>query len=121
MFTELSTGFSVGLAILCLFTVVFLVFTWFALYRMHRWIHGAADALARSAPASRIAEISAELTELSDAYDALLKSHKKLRSRITMRENRAKKRQDDGQTEAERDDVKTNLRVLARKQGHSKI
>lgn len=41
-------------------------------------------------PTARLAEISAELTELTDAYAAMLKSHKKLRSRITMRENREK-------------------------------
>lgn len=41
-------------------------------------------------PTASVAELSAEVTELHDAYDALLKSHKKLRSRIGMRENRAK-------------------------------
>ena len=44
----------------------------------------------RSVSLARIAEVEATLTELSDAYSALLASHKKLRSRITMRENRAK-------------------------------
>lgn len=42
-------------------------------------------------PTTKIAELSAELTELTDSYAALLKSHKKLRSRITMRENREKR------------------------------
>ena len=37
---------------------------------------------------AKMAEIDTSLTELTDAYDALLKSHKKLRSRIGMRENR---------------------------------
>lgn len=41
-------------------------------------------------PTASVAELSAEVTELHDAYDALLKSHKKLRSRIGMRENRAR-------------------------------
>jgi hypothetical protein len=41
-------------------------------------------------PTTQIAELSAEMSELTDAYGALLKSHKKLRSRITMRENREK-------------------------------
>lgn len=39
----------------------------------------------------RIAEIEASLTELTDAYEALLASQKKLRARIGMRENRADK------------------------------
>lgn len=42
-------------------------------------------------PTAKIAELSAEVTEMADAYDALLKSHRKLRSRIGMRENRAAK------------------------------
>lgn len=41
-------------------------------------------------PTAAVAELSAELTELRDSYSALLTSHKKLRSRIGMRENRAK-------------------------------
>jgi hypothetical protein len=36
----------------------------------------------------RVAEIECDLTELKDSYDALLTSHKKLRSRIGMREIR---------------------------------
>lgn len=34
---------------------------------------------------SQMAQVEASLTELTDAYDALLASHKKLRSRIGMR------------------------------------
>ena len=45
----------------------------------------------RSLTLSKLAEIETELTELKDAYDSLLTSHKKLRSRIGMRENRAAK------------------------------
>lgn len=45
---------------------------------------------------ARIAEIEASLTELSDSYAALLKSHKRLRSRIGMR---AVRERDDGQPE----------------------
>lgn len=41
-------------------------------------------------PTTKVAELSAEMTELADSYHALLKSHKKLRSRIGMRENRQK-------------------------------
>ena len=42
-------------------------------------------------PAAKVAQLSAEVTELTDSYDALLKSHKKLRARIGMREARRKK------------------------------
>lgn len=51
----------------------------------------------RSLSLSKLAAIETELTELRDAYDALLTSHKKLRSRIGMRANRAVKGQSDGE------------------------
>lgn len=37
---------------------------------------------------AKMAAVEASLSELTDAYDALLASHKKLRSRIGMRANR---------------------------------
>lgn len=43
----------------------------------------------RSLSLSKLAEIETQLTELTDAYDSLLSSHKKLRSRIGMRAVRA--------------------------------
>lgn len=48
----------------------------------------------RSIGLKKMAEVEASLTELTDAYDALLTSHKKLRSRIGMRANRDAKQQD---------------------------
>lgn len=68
-------------------------------------------------PTARIAELSAEMTELSDSYAALLKSHKKLRSRITMRENRQKglDRADGADLSSERD--KSALRLAAKERG----
>jgi hypothetical protein len=44
-----------------------------------------------SAPRREMAELQGELTDLADSYAALLKSHKRLRSRIGMREVREKK------------------------------
>lgn len=45
-----------------------------------------------SQPSMRqLAQLSAEITELTDSYSALLKSHEKLRSRIGMRELREKR------------------------------
>lgn len=43
----------------------------------------------RSLTLAKITEIETTLTELQDSYDALMTSHKKLRSRIGMRANRA--------------------------------
>lgn len=39
----------------------------------------------RSVSLKKLAQVESELTELTDAYDALITSHKKLRSRIGMR------------------------------------
>lgn len=50
----------------------------------------------RSLTLGKIAEIETQLTELTDAYGALLDSHKKLRSRIGMRANRAAKDAESG-------------------------
>lgn len=51
----------------------------------------------RSLSLRRIAEVEATLTELLDSYEALRVSHRKLRSRLTMREHRqeGKKSQDE--------------------------
>ena len=45
----------------------------------------------------RLAEVEIALTELTDSYQALLTSHKKLRSRIGMREVREKRRSGNGE------------------------
>lgn len=65
---------------------------------------------------AKIAQMSAELTELTDAYDALLKSHRTLRSRITMRENREKKRDNEPEGSLESTDKKA-LRIAAKSAG----
>lgn len=68
-------------------------------------------------PTARIAELSTELTELHDAYDALLSSHKKLRSRIGMRENRAKKASDPDPEDLSSVTDKRQLRLAAKAAG----
>ncbi len=51
-----------------------------------------------------IVELSAEVTDLRDLYTSLLGSHKKLRSRIAMRQNRGK----GGRRVADRGDIHTD-------------
>lgn len=68
-------------------------------------------------PESRIAELSAEMTELSDAYAALLASHKKLRSRIVMRENREKGRDTSTGSDLSSETDKSKLRLAAKQAG----
>lgn len=63
---------------------------------------------------AKIAELDASITELTDAYDALLKSHKKLRSRLTMRANR----QDAGNgVDLSNETEKKRLRLQCRERG----
>lgn len=45
----------------------------------------------RSVALRQIAELSGEVTQLQDAYNSLLESHKKLRSRIGMRDVRRRR------------------------------
>lgn len=78
------------------------------------WAKWATD----NAESSVVAQLSGEMTDLTDSYNALLKSHKRLRSRITMRENREKKKLDDEPDDdlsSERD--KRALRLKARAAG----
>lgn len=77
----------------------------------------------RAVSLKKLAEIEGELTDLRDAYDSMLTSHKKLRARIGMRENRAKKAngvesEAAPDTEAGRAAYKTRLRDAARNAGH---
>lgn len=72
---------------------------------------------AQREPKSEIAKLSAELTELTDSYNALLKSHKKLRSRISMRENRERKAGDSVGDELGSETDKKALRIAAKQSG----
>ena len=71
----------------------------------------------RSRTLKQVAEISADLTELRDAYQALLKSHKTIRSRMGMRDVREKKKaaqNGSGDVEALTDGEKTDLKAQLR-------
>lgn len=71
-----------------------------------------------NAEASVVAGLSAEMTDLRDGYASLLASHKKLRSRITMRVNREKKRLDNaGDVDLSSESDKKALRLAARQVG----
>ncbi len=68
-------------------------------------------------PTTRIAELSSQMTELTDSYDALLKSHKKLRSRITMRDNRQKGLDASNGSDLSSERDKDTLRLAAKSRG----
>ena len=63
----------------------------YCLWKIARIRQFVAKKNARSLSLSKLADLEATLTELLDGYNALLESHKKLRSRIGMRENRRKR------------------------------
>jgi len=114
----LSTGYvhlaASGLAICVSVWVAF--YARMAIRRAAQAYH-AAD---RRAPGLKhLAEMSAELTELKDAYDSLLKSHKKLRSRIGMRANREEQHAstDDGLPAPDDPNWKKKTRVALAKAG----
>lgn len=71
----------------------------------------------------RIAEMETTLTELSDSYDALLKSNRKLGARLRMRANRQNGREEPElpgnvpAEETERAAYKAKLREKLRKEG----
>ena len=118
----LSTGFSIGLAVLCVLTVAFCVAIVVWLRRMHEYVVGAVQLLQsqnkRSVSLAKLAELESTLTELLDSYESLRESHRKLRSRITMRQNRAKRGNSAESDDESRAADKSALRDLARQKGH---
>jgi len=69
----------------------------------------------RSVSLAKLAELETQLTELTDSYSALMGSHRKLRSRISMREKRARDASNGLDLEATQD--KAALRAELRRTG----
>ena len=91
----LSTGLSTVLAIFLGIVVLFAVFLVRWQWKLALYCREAVEFVQiqnkKSVTLRRMAEVESTLTELSDAYGALLDSHKKLRSRIGMRNLRQKR------------------------------
>jgi len=68
-------------------------------------------------PTKKVAQLSAEMTELTDSFDALFKSHKKLRARIGMRAAREKKLAADAEPDLSSETDKRQLRLAAKSAG----
>ena len=121
LFTELSTA----VLVICALTVAFCFAIVVWVRRLARFVHYAVEEMRignkRSVSLARIAELDATLTELLDAYNALHTSHKKLRSRIGMRENRQQKANGVDSDEDARARDKNALREKARKAGHTRL
>lgn len=79
----LSTEFTLAVAV---FSLLVGIFALISCIRLANYVGRVVIPRAKKAD---VAALSAELTDLRDAYESLLASHKKLRARITMRQHRA--------------------------------
>ena len=117
----LSTEIMV-LAVCCAAAIaVFSVYMYKLSEFCRRAVHEVLNRNARSVTMARMAEVEVALTDLTDAYDALLASHKKLRSRIGMRNVREKRQNGDnlGEPDArtDPDGYKRAMRLKLRESG----
>lgn len=121
--TELSTFFLISSVLLLAFCVA--IYWW--VLKLARYCR---DAVAfvqnqnkNAVSLRRIAELEAVATELLDSYNALLESHRKLRSRIGMRITRENRKENGLESEtpppdeAGRAGYKAKLREKLRKDG----
>jgi len=72
------------------------------LERVGRWVE---EENAEAVSLRRIAEIEAGFTDLRESFDQLLASHKKLRSRISMRELRERRKDGSQDDQDDQDDM----------------
>lgn len=91
---------SFALILVCVCVLFLCLYTLRRQYLSEKYVAAAMEALetrnARSVSLKKMAEVEIALTELTDSYESLLKSHKKLRSRIGMRLNREAKKTENG-------------------------
>lgn len=91
----LSTGLYTGLGVFCALMLVFAVFLVRWQWRLALYAKEAIEYVQlqneKSLSLRKLADLETTLTELLDAYESLLSSHKKLRSRIGMRNLREKR------------------------------
>lgn len=110
-------------AVVCVVLVaVMLLVTWRRANSAYDYAVGACEWCQQANPDAvskkQIADLTVGLTDLADAYHSLLKQHKKLVSRLSMRELREKRRdgQGDGSHALDADPVPTRDKVELRKQ-----
>ncbi len=126
--TEMLTGFNIGIATLAVLLVLFCLFAYRWMVALAQYCREAVEFVQaqnkNAVSLRRIAEVEATLTELLDSYDALLRSHKKLRARIGMRIGRQEKAngvdsdsKEPPTDEATRAAYKSRLREKLRKEG----
>jgi len=120
--TELSTGLVIFGGAIVVYCVAMYVWQLKLVNYVRDFVEHTERQNKRSLSLSKLAEIETTLTELTDSYAALLTSHKKLRSRIGMREHRDKTGKEVVDTlpttEAERLAYKSRLRDRAKSSGY---
>lgn len=101
MIHTLSTELSTILVFSCGLVVIFALFMYVWMVRLAQYCRSAIEFVqnqnAKSLSLRRLAELDAAVTELTDSYQAILASNKKLRARIGMRAVR--KRRNDAEIE----------------------
>lgn len=121
----LSTGLSTVMALSALVIAITLAVY---VHRLHGFVRAALDYSRqsyefvskhneKSLSLARIAELDGAVTELTDSYSQLLASHKKLRSRIGMRELRERRKD----LPPERDDVQSDDVAKARRKAELRV
>lgn len=116
--TELST-------ILAALAVLFAAVSWWYAYRCWDFCRDTEEFIKlqnkRSLSLSKLTEIETQITELTDSYDALMTSHKKLRARIGMRANRAGNGRSESDIPDAREDPAGYKRAMRLKLGQGKL
>lgn len=119
--TDLSTFVAIIVVLLAGIVAVIAISQWKLSDRVDRAVAFIRNENADSLSLRKMADVEATLTELLDSYDALLTSHKKLRSRIGMREVREKRKKTENGVdlgdEAEKAAYKAKLRAALRAEG----
>ena len=126
--TELSTIFMAGAVFFALLLSVYLFARQFRsekyVRQMATWLADELEAKhADNLSIKKLADIEIQLTELTDSYESLLTSHRKLRARISMRANRQSKSEPktlDSGSEASDDVGRANLKSELRDKAKAK-
>lgn len=122
---ELSTELSTALGLFCLLVVAFCAYSYHFMHKLGVYCREAVEWVQlqnkNAVSLRRMAEVESTLTDLTEAYSTLLEGHKKLRSRIGMRELRDRKENEadlaPGAADSDRLAFKNQLRLAAKSKG----
>lgn len=118
----LSEVFSLEFVVFSMFGLAFVVFLSIYMLRLGAYCRDAVEFVQNqnknAVSLRKMAELETAVTDLSEAYDCLIKGHRKLRSRIGMREKRQRDKNDaELDPEARTAIEKSQLRARAKANG----